>query len=127
MLHRLITMNSQRWLGLLLTWGIEIPYCFRGKIFCGYLPNKYDSTSSKHSHAPRGSQQGLMVSTEDLGWEGQYSEPPRPPKKEFCKTNIPKLMCSLSYFWLIHNLLLYKNTQIVQAEQLSWKRVSLVL
>ena len=38
-------MNSQRWLWLLLTRGMEIPYYFRGKILCRYLPNNYIFTS----------------------------------------------------------------------------------
>ena len=48
MLNRLIIMNSQRWLALSLTWGMEIPNYFRGKIFCGYLPNKGAKNCSRY-------------------------------------------------------------------------------
>ena len=43
MLNELINMIIQRWLGLLLTWGMEIPYLLEGKILCGYLSNNLNS------------------------------------------------------------------------------------
>ena len=54
MLNGLIYMVIQRWLGLLLTWGMEIPSLFYGKIFCRYLPNTNHKRWLKRSLLTRG-------------------------------------------------------------------------
>ena len=49
MLNGLFNMINQRWLGLLLTWVMEISYLFEGKVFCRYLSSKYEMVIKKES------------------------------------------------------------------------------